>query len=343
MRSEDILEELLKNLRGRTRAAVLLGFLPVEVSRKIVSMLDTLEKEIIIKEVTNMPALETDVIEAVLIEFLTFIKGSNIGLIKSGAQAAEELLKGHPDEEIQELIGRIYSNNARPFDSLKRIRDVGPLLTFLSSEDPQTIAVVVSHMKPSQGAELIQSLPPDKMADVAIAVAKMDQTNRDVLIRIEKHLNKKLENFITDESNTTDGIKTLVNILNNVNRHTERSLFDRLDVIDEKLSKNIKDNMFVFEDMVKLDNMSLQKVINKITDNELIAMALKTAPEELKEKFYQCMAEGRRRLLDDAAEGLRQVRRSDAEEAQQKIAQIVKELEKNKEIVISRGEDDVIL
>ena len=338
------MEDLLKDLRGRTRAAVLLGFLPIDVSQKIVSMLDTLEKEILIKEVTNMPALETEVIEAILMEFLTFIKGKNYGMLNSGAEYAKKLLEGQvPESELEEMIGRIYSNNARPFDSLKRIRDVGPLLTFLSSEDPQTIAVVVSHMKPSQGAELIQSLPADKMTEVAVAVAKMDQTNRDVLIRIEKHLNKKLENFTNDESNTTDGVKTLVNILNNVNRQTERSLFDRLDVIDEKLSKNIKDSMFVFEDMVKLDNMSLQKVINKITDNEVIAMALKTAPEELKEKFYQSMAEGRRRLLDDASEGLRQVRRSDAEEAQQKIAQIVKELEKNKEIVISRGEDDVIL
>lgn len=338
------MENIAKDLRGRTRAAILLGFLPVDVSQSIVSLLDTLEKEILIKEVTNMEGFDTEVIETVLLEFLTFVKGKNNGMVNSGADYAAKLMEhAVPAQELEEMIGRIYSNNKRPFDSLKRIRDVGPLLTFLNSEDSQTIAVVASHMKPPQSAELLQSLPPDKMTEVAMAIAKMEQTDRDVLLRVEAHLNKKLDYFNTDDSSTADGVKILVNILNSVTRHTERALFDRLDVIDEKLSKNIKDNMFVFEDIVKLDSMSLQKVINKITDNELIAMALKTASEEMKERFFQSMSEGRKALIDDAAEGLRQVRRVDAEEAQQKIANMVKELEKNKEIVIQRGEDDVIL
>jgi flagellar motor switch protein FliG len=278
-------------------------------------------------------------------EFLEFIKGNNYGVINSGTEYAMKLLEGSsiPDEEMEEMIGRIYTTNSKPFDSLKRIRDVGPLMTFLGNEDPQTIAVVASYMKGPQAAELIESLPSGKMTEVAMAIAKMDQTNRDVLIRIENHLNKKLENFITDDSSATDGVKTLVNILNNVTRHTERALFDHLEQKDEDLSKIIKDSMFVFEDIIKLDAMSLQIVINKITENELIAMALKTATEEMKERFYQAMTEGRKRLVDDATEGLRQVKRTDAEEAQQKVANIVKELEKNKEIVIQRGEDDVII
>lgn len=339
------MEDAVNEIRGRTRAAILLGFLPIQVSQNIVGMLDPLEKEILIKEISRMPNFDVKEVEAVMIEFIQYIKGNNFGIVNSGEVYAMKLLEGAsvPEDEIEEIIARIYSSNIKPFESLKRIRDVGPLLTFLSNEDAQTIAVVASHMKPPQAAEIIESLPSNKMTEVAMAIAKMDQTNRDVLIKIENHLNKKLENFMNEDSNTTDGVKTLVNILNNVKRHTERALFDHLDEKDEELSKTIKDSMFVFEDIIKLDGMSLQLVINKIPDNEMIAMALKTATEEMKERFYQSMAEGRRRLVDDASEGLRQIKRRDAEEAQQKIANIVKELEKNKEIIIQRGDDDVIL
>lgn len=337
-------EEILKDLRGRTKASILLGFLPMNASQKVVSYLDNLEKEILIKEITNMQKFDVKIIEAILKEYISYIKGNNYGVIKNGAEYAMKLLEGAvPKNELEEMMGRIYSNNARPLDSLKKIRDVGPLFTFLQSEDPQTIAVIVSHMKPSQGAELLQNLPEEKMVKVSIAIANMDQTNKDVLARIEKHLNKKLETFITDESNETDGIKTLVNILNNVSRSTEKNLFERLDKMNAELSKIVKDNMFVFEDIVKLNNISLQKVVNEVTDNELIALALRGASEEMKERFFKAMPDGRKALVKDADEGLIQVRKTDSEEAQQKIANIVKMLEKKKEIIVQRGEEDVII
>lgn len=335
---------LINDIRGRTRAAILLGFFPPDTSKMIVNHLDTYEREILLKEITNMPKYDGEIVEMIVMDYLGFIKGNNMGVYSSGAEFAMKLLEGAvPDEELEEMMGRIYSNNARPFDTLKRIKDVGPLLTFLQGEDAQTIAVIASHMKPSQAAELIESLPEEKMVEVSIGVANMEQTNKDILMKIEKHLNKKLENFITEDQNQTDGIKTLVNILNNVNRGTEKALFEELDKVDEELSKEVKDNMFVFEDMVKLDNQQLQVVLNKITDNELIAKALRLAPEELKEKFKNCMSQGRKDMVEDEDEGLGKMRMSDVEEAQQSIANIVKELEKAGDIVISRGDDEVII
>lgn len=331
-------------LRGRTKAAILLGFLPVETAQKIVAELDTLEKEILLKEVTNMQSYDGEVIEKVLVEFLNFVKGSNYRVMNGGTEYAMKLLEGAmPEKEVQDMMSKIYINNVRPFDSLKRIRDVGPLITFLSNEDPQTIAVVASHIKPTQAAELIESLSPEKMSEVAMAIAKLEQTNKEVLIKIEKHLNKKLESFNTEDSTRTDGIKTLVGILNNVNRYTEKTLFDRLEEKNDELAKKIKQNMFVFEDIVTLDNLSLQKVLAKITDQTLIATALKSTTEEMKEKFYSCMAQKRKEILEDASENLGAIRKSDVEEAQQKIATIVKDMEKANEIVLQRGEEDVIL
>lgn len=337
-------EEILRELRGKTKAALLLGFFPMEISQTIVSYLDNYEREILIKEITNMPKYDPSIIEAVVKEYLLFLKGQNVGIVNSGAEYAIRLVEGSmPKEELEEMVGRLWTSNGKPFDSLKRIRDVAPLLTFLQYEDPQTIAVIVSHMKPSQAGELLESLPEAKRVEVGLCVAKMEQTNSEVLNKVERFLNKKIEQFVSEDQNTTDGIKTLVNILNNVNRPTEKSLFDYLDKKDPQLSKIIKDSMFVFEDIVKLDERAIQTVVNKVTDNEVIAKALRTASEELKARFYKAMSKSRLEIIQDQDERLGRIRLSDAEEAQQKISNIVKELEKTGEIIIQRGEEDVIL
>lgn len=337
-------ENTLEGLRGRTKAALLLGILSENAAMKVVAHLDNNEKEIMSKEITDLPAFDPEITEAVVSEFLEYMGGGGFDVLKRGAEYAVKLLEGSvPSEEIEEIMSRIHSTSIRPFDSLKRIRDVTPILTYLQSEDPQTIAVIVSYMKPSQAAEVLESLPEDKMTEVALGIAGMDQTNKEILLRVENHLNRKLQNLITNEQSQTDGVKTLVNILNNVKRSTEKYLFEKFDEVDQVLSEEIKNNMFVFENIVTLDRRSLETVIQQCTDNEMIAKALKIASEELKEMFYQSMSEGRKKLVADAEEGLGRIKLTDAEEAQQKIASLVKDLEKDGKIVISRGENDVVI
>jgi flagellar motor switch protein FliG len=330
-------------ISGRTKAALLMGFLPVESSKKIIRFLEDASRDVLIKEMTSMQKYDLDIIEDVVKDYLSFMKGTNLN-VNSGAEFTMKLLEGSvPKEELEEIMSRIYNGNAKPFDSLKRLRDIGPLLTYLQYEDSQTIAMIASHMKPSQSAQLMQFLPEDKLVEVARAVANLDQTNKEILTKIENHLTKKLESFISSEQSQTDGVKTLVGILNNVTRATEKMLFDKLDIIDSELSRVIKDNMFVFDDIVTLDTLSLQKVISKITDNELIAKALRQTTEEMKEKFFISMPEQRRIAIKDVEEGLGRIRLSDVEEAQQRIAGLVKELEKTGDVIISRGDSDVIL
>jgi flagellar motor switch protein FliG len=330
-------------MSGAVRAAILISYLPEETSRKLLENLDMIEREYVTRELIELPYFEPEIVEAVIKEYLEFMGGEAYGSLKRGADYVVKLMQGFNSDQIEELMGRIHTPSNRPFDSLKRIRDVTPILAYLHNEDPQTIAVIASHMKPSQAAELLQSLPEEKMIEVAIGIATMEQTNKDVLQQVETHLNKKLHNLISNEQSQPDGIKTLVSILNNVKRNTEKTLFERMDEYDMDLSKTIKDNMFVFEDIVKLPQRSLQSVVAKITDNELIARALKGASEELKEKFYQSMSSNRKDMVVDAIEGLGPLRLSDVEEAQQKIASQVKEMEQSGEIVISRGEEDAII
>lgn len=328
---------------GLLKAALIISFLPEETARLVLEQMDVSEQEYITRELIEFPYFEPEIVEQVIKEYLEYMDGAGFGALKRGADYVVKLLQGRSSEQLEEMMGRIHTPTTRPFDSLKRIRDVTPILAYLHNEDPQTIAVIASHMKPSQGAELLQSLPEDKMIEVAIGIATMEQTNKEVLAQVETHLNRKLQNLTSNEQNQADGVKTLVSILNNVKRNTEKTLFERLEEIDADLAKTIKDNMFIFEDIIKLPQRSLQQVVAKISDNDLIAKALKTATEELKEKFYSAMSKDRKLMVEDAAEGLGPLRMSDVEEAQQKIAAQVKDMEASGEIVISRGEDDQII
>ena len=330
-------------LAGSLRAALIISFLPEETSRMVLEHLDVIEREYITRELIELPYFEPEVVESIMREYMEYMDGEGYDLLKRGADYVVKLLQGSNSEQIEEMMSRIHNPASRPFDSLKRIRDVTPILAYLHNEDPQTIAVIASHMKPSQAAELLQSLPEEKMIEVAVGIATMEQTNKEVLSQVETHLNRKLQNLISNEQSQTDGVKTLVNILNNVKRNTEKTLFERLEEVDADLTKTIKDNMFVFEDIVKLPQRSLQTLVAKITDSEMIAKALKTAPEELKEKFYAAMSKDRKLMIEDAAEGLGPLRISDVEDAQQKIAAYVKDMEASGEIVLSRGEDDAII
>jgi flagellar motor switch protein FliG len=341
---EKVTEEILEGISGRKKAALLLGVLRGDVAKNVIQHLTKEEREDLTSEIMRLGDYSHKIVEAVLRDYIDFMEGGGFDVLKRGARYAFQLLEGSlPSDEIEEMMGRIRSNTIRPFDTLKRIRDVSPILTYLHSEDPQTIAVIISYMKPSQAAEVLESLPDEKQVEVALGIANIDQTNKEVLLKVEEHLNNKLQNLITDEQNQTDGVKTLVNILNNVKRSTEKYLFEQFDDIDAELSRTVKDNMFVFEDILKLDERDLQQVVNKITDNELVARALKIASEELKEKFYAAMSEGRRALIADADEGMGRVKLAEAEEAQQKIANLVKELDKQGKIYIQRGDEDVIV
>lgn len=331
-------------MHGSLKAALIISFLPEEASRAVLAELDIIEREYITRELIELPYFEPEVVEMVIKDYLEYMDGEGFDVLKRGADFVATLLQGSSSEQIEEIIGgRIRTPTTRPFDSLKRIRDVTPILAHLHNEDPQTIAVIASHMKPTQGAALLQSLPEDKMIEVVIGIATMEQTNREVLTQVEAHLNRKMQNLISNEQSQTDGVKILVSILNNVKRNTEKTLFERLDEIDIDLSKTIKDNMFVFEDIIILSQRDLQKVMGKITDNDLIAKALKTATEELKEKIHAAISKDRKAVVEDAAEGLGPLRISDVEEAQQKIATTVKNMEASGEIVLSRGENDAIV
>lgn len=333
-----------KQLTGPEKAAVLLGFVPLETAREIFVHLSDVEKREVLKAIGRLKVDNFDQVETTVTEYVQILKGNPSGMVEAGIERAIKMMEGIVSEdEKQTVLQNLFNDEKNMFEALKSVKDVSPLVTLLINEEPQLIALMASYMRPNMAAELLSSLPKEKMRDVGEGIALMGQTNPAVLAKWEEYLGKKIQNFnFSDASPETNGLKNIVSVLNGVTRATERTFFEALEDKNPELAKKIKDNMFVFEDIGMLDSRSMQKVFSVITDNELIAKAIKTASPELKEKIMASFPKQRKDILDEELEGLGPIRRDDSEEAQQKIANVVKELERNKEIVIDRGGGDVI-
>ena len=339
-------ENTAGKIKGRAKAAMLLGFFPDQTAKRIIRMLTTEEKDILADEITRIEKYNIDVIQEVVEEYLRFMNGTGLDTYRKGEDFAKSLFAGEmmdEDDDTKEPVKRIYSKEIEPFGNLKRLKDVRSILTFLNNEDSQTIAIIASFMKENMAAELLESLNDETRLEVAVAIAKMDPADKDTLIEIEEYINKKLANLSPSEMDAKDGVQSIVKMLNYVKRNTESKLLEQLNAHDPELAKQIKDKMFVFEDIVVLDKRSIQTLVSAITDNELIAKALRIASEELKEAFYTNMAQAKKALVDDINDGLVGLKRSDCEEAQKIIADKVKELADQDKITLVRGEEDIIV
>jgi flagellar motor switch protein FliG len=331
-------------LTGSEKAAILLGFVPLETAREVFQHLKDSEKREVLKAIGRLQVDDFAQVEKAITEYVQILKGNPSGLVDSGIERVMQIMAGFLSEDEQhQILQGLFNDERNLFESLKSIKDISPFVTLMLNEEPQIIALMATYMRPNMAADLLSSLPKEKMRDVAEGIAEMGQTNPALISKMEAYLNKKIQNLnFSDASPETNGIKNIVSILNNVTRSTERTLFESMEEKNPDLAKKIKDNLFVFEDIGVLDSRSLQKVFSVITDNELIAKAVKTASPELREKIMSSFPQQRKDILEEELEGLGPIRRDDSEESQQKIANVVKDLERNKEIVIDRGGGDVI-
>lgn len=331
---------------SRQKAAILIRMFDHETARQVIEHLNPDEKEVLIKEIAimNDEYFSPDDVEFVMKEYIDYFRSKNISAMAKGLEYVKELFKDLPEKDLERMIGRVYYDVENPFEFLTEIKDLQPLLAFLSGEDAQTIAVVVNYLKPTQSAELLQSLPPEKMIQAVYQLAKLDQIDNELTVRISTLLSKKMDNLSNADQNKIDGIKAVVDVLNNSNRATEKLVFEELEKIDMEVAQEIKNNMFTFEDIATLDDRTIQRVIKEVSDDDTLAKAIKgTNREEIKDQLYRNMSTGKKQIITELIDGMGGIRLKDAEEAQQSIANIVKRLEKDGEIFIQRGEEDVIV
>ncbi|MBL8060927.1 MAG: flagellar motor switch protein FliG [Chthonomonas sp.] len=326
----------------RQKAAILLTLLGAEPAANVISQLNEEEIEFLALEVARLDKVPVDVREQVINEFHGMATAQAF-ISEGGVDQARKMLEGALGQERADVVVRKITNAMQvvPFDFLKRA-DPTQVLSFIQDEHPQTIALILSYMPMNQSASILTKLTPELRADVAERIAMMEQTPPEVIRRVEQVLERKVASLINTDMTKAGGPKMLVDLLNRVDRSTERIIIENLSETNPELADQIKNMMFVFEDIVTLDDRAIQSVLKEIDVRDL-ATALKGTPEEVQEKIYKNMSERAVNMLKEDMEFMGPVKLRVVEEAQQKFVAVIRRLEEAGEIQIGRGEEDVLV
>ncbi|MEN1966877.1 flagellar motor switch protein FliG [Lentibacillus sp. N15] len=329
-------------LNGKQKAAILLISLGPDVSAQIYKHLSEEEIEKLSLEISSVKKVESNIKEDVLEQFhqialaQDYISQGGIGYAKT------VLEKAFGQQEATNIINRLTSSlQVRPFDFARRA-DPLQVLNFIQNEHPQTIALVLSYLDAEQSGQILSALPQEMQADIARRIATMDSTSPEIISQVEQVLERNLSSSLTEDYTQTGGIQAVVEVLNGVDRSTERTILDALEVQDPELANDIKKRMFVFEDIVILDNRAIQRVVREV-ENEDLRLALKVASEEVKSIVFKNMSQRMAETFKEEMEYMGPVRLRDVEEAQTRIVSIIRRLEDIGEIVIARGGGDDII
>jgi len=329
-------------LSGRQKAAILLVALGPEVSAQIFKHLRDEEIEQLTLEIANVRKVDSSDKDTIISEFHQICLAQEY-ISQGGINYAKEILeKALGENKALEVINRLTATlQVRPFDFARKA-DPSQILNFIQNENPQTIALVLSYLQFEQAASILSSLPQEKQAEVARRVAVMDSTSPEIIAQIERVLEQKLSSTVTQDYTNAGGIESIVQILNGVDRGTERTILDSLEIQDPELAEEIKKRMFVFEDIVNVDNRSIQRIIRDL-ENADLQLALKVASEEVREAVFGNMSKRMADTFKEEMEFMGPVRLKDVEEAQSRIVGIIRRLEESGEIIIARGGGDDII
>lgn len=327
---------------GIQKAAILLIALGPERSADIFKHLKEDEIEELTLEIANTRSVSPQVKEDVLNEFYQICLAQQY-IAEGGIGYAKELLdKALGEDRAKEVIKKLTASlQVRPFEFVRKT-DPSQLLNFIQDEHPQTIAMILSYLTSAQAALVIGALPPEKQADVAKRIAMMDRTSPDVIKEVERVLEKKLSSLVNQDYTIVGGVDAIVNILNTVDRTTEKHIMESLEIEEPELADEIRKKMFVFEDILLLDDRAIQRVLRDV-DNADLGVALKAANEEVQNVIFKNLSKRLAAMIKEDMEFMGPVRMKDVEEAQQKVVSVIRKLEDSGEIVISRGGGDEIV
>lgn len=331
-----------RQFSGKEKVAILLIALGPQKSAEIFKHLNEEEIEELTLQIANMRMVSPQEKQAVIEEFYQICLAQEY-ISEGGINYAKEVLeRALGSDKAIDIINKLTSSlHVRPFEFIRKA-DPNQLLNYIQNEHPQTIALVLSYLSSSQAAQILSSLPQEKQSDVMRRIAIMDRTSPEVVREIEAILESKFSNILAQDYTTTGGIQAVVDILNSVDRGTEKHIMEDLDIRDAELSEEIRRRMFVFEDIISLDNRSIQRIIREI-DNSGWAIALKSASEDVKDLIFANMSKRLVEMIKEDIEFMGPVRIRDIEDAQQNIVNVIRKLEDDGEIITPRGGDEIIV
>ncbi|SEB03349.1 flagellar motor switch protein FliG [Thalassobacillus cyri] len=329
-------------LTGKQKAAILLISLGPDVSAQVYKHLTEEEIEKLTLEISSVQKVNSKQKEEILEQFHQIALAQDY-ITQGGVGYAKTVLeKAMGEQEAANIIGRLTSSlQVRPFDFARKA-DPAQILNFIQNEHPQTIALVLSYLDSAQSAQVLSELPQEMQADIAKRIALMDSTSPEIISQVEQILERHLSSTGTQDYTQTGGIPAVVEVLNGVDRSTERTILDALEIQDPDLAEEIKKRMFVFEDIVTLDNRAIQRVIREV-ENDDLRLSLKVASEEVKEIVFNNMSQRMAETFQEEMEFMGPVRLKDVEEAQTRTVAVIRRLEEVGEIVIARGGGDDII
>jgi flagellar motor switch protein FliG len=325
---------------GIRKAAVFIAQLSKEEAGTLLAKMRPREVEQITRELMKLGTVEPDDVDGVLEEFHQLMSAQRF-VGRGGLEFAREILAaGLGEDKAEGILSRlnvVYSEV--PFSSLRNA-DVRQLVTFLKDEHPQTIALVLAHLTPAQSAEVLSGFAPEQQAAVAHRIATMDRTSPEMVRLVEEELGRRMGSLLAHQDmSTVGGVETLVEIINRSPRPTERSILEWLDATDPELADQVRSQMFVFEDIVTIDDRSLQLVLREVEANDL-ATALKGVRPDVRDKIQRNLSERAAENLSEEIELLGPVRTRTVEEAQAKVVGVIRTLEEQGVLTIQRGGDD---
>lgn len=331
-----------ESLTGKEKAAILLITLGSQKSAEIFKHLSEEEIEELTLEIANMRMVSPEDKESVLNEFYELCVAQEY-ISEGGVGYAKDILeKAVGGDKAVDIINKLTASlQVRPFEFVRKV-DPNQLVNYMQNEHPQTIALILVYLSSAQSAMILSKLPPEKQSEVARRIAKMDRTSPDVIKEVERIIEAKFSNMVSQDYTTAGGIDSVVEILNSIDRGTEKFIMEELEETDTELSEEIKKRMFVFEDIINLDTKSIQRFIREI-DNSQWAISLKGASEEVKEAIFSNMSKRLVEMIREDMEFMGPVRLKDIEEAQQKVVNTIRKLEEAGEIVTPRGGDEMIV
>ena len=320
-------------------AALLILLGPTTASEVLKNISDEDLLEQITLEIASLNKVPSDILTDILEEFRALFQASTY-ISSGGINYAKQLLElTYGESQAEKMLNKLMTMmNSNPFQFFNEA-DPGQLATSFQNENPQLIALIMAYLKPEHSAKVLNYLPPETQAQVAMKIADMETTNPEILGEIEKIVENKFSSVMVQDFSKAGGIDTLANILNCSDRNTEKNVIELLEVENPSLAEEVRELMFVFEDIISLDDRAIQRILREV-DTKDLALSLKGTKADLKEKIFRNMSDRAQEMLQDEIEYLGPVRAREVQEVQTKIIGIIRNLEVFGEIVISRGENN---
>lgn len=329
---------------GLRKAAILLVSLSRETASAILRQLDGDSIEALTREIAHISDLDESARQSVIEEFHGLALARRYGEV-GGLAYARSLLSTALNKEDSERIMHTVEHqfHSKPFTFLHKAATEN-LLTFIQDEHPQTIALILAHLTPDKASEILGGLKEEKQKEVVARISRMEQTSPEVIKEVERGLEHRLSGLVTERLQRVGGVESVAEILNLCDRSTEQGILEKLGEEDPELVEQIRRLMFVFEDILLVNDKGIQAVLKEVETSELV-LAMRTATDELKQKILSNMSERAAQMIAEEMEYMSPVRLSDVETAQQKIVDIVRRLEDAGEIIIAGrgGEKELVV